>query len=66
VVAEGVEKQSQMDFLLRAGCAAGQGYLICPPLPAPEFERWLQARNAAPPAKPRAPARKRRTARTTS
>ncbi len=45
VVAEGVEKQVQLDFLQRQGCSAAQGYLICPPLPAREFEAWLRARN---------------------
>jgi EAL domain-containing protein (putative c-di-GMP-specific phosphodiesterase class I) len=44
VVAEGVEKQSQLDFLTREGCGACQGYLICRPLPAAEFEAWLRAR----------------------
>ncbi len=64
VVAEGVEKQSQMDFLIREGCHAGQGYLICPPLPAPEFERWLQARRTAAKPRGRAPVRKGRVIRT--
>src|SRR5206468_11575216 len=44
VIAEGVEKRAQYDFLTRAGCTACQGYLICPPVPADEFERWLKAR----------------------
>ena len=56
VVAEGVEKQSQLDFLAREGCHAAQGFLICPPVPADELERWLAARNA--------PARRRTTSRT--
>jgi diguanylate cyclase (GGDEF)-like protein/PAS domain S-box-containing protein len=42
VVAEGVERDTQLDFLKRAGCPAFQGYLFCPPLPAEEFERWLR------------------------
>jgi hypothetical protein len=41
VIAEGVERPSQLAFLREQGCAAYQGYLACPPLPAPEFERWL-------------------------
>ncbi|MGZ5080822.1 MAG: sensor domain-containing protein [Usitatibacter sp.] len=53
VVAEGVEKKSQLAFLTREGCRAAQGYLICPPLPAVEFERWLRERNK-PKAKPAA------------
>jgi diguanylate cyclase (GGDEF)-like protein len=44
VVAEGVEKKSQLAFLKRKGCAQCQGYLICPPLPPAEFEAWLKAR----------------------
>jgi diguanylate cyclase (GGDEF)-like protein/PAS domain S-box-containing protein len=49
VVAEGVEKQSQLDFLREQGCGACQGYLLCPPLPAAEFERWLRERTATAP-----------------
>jgi diguanylate cyclase (GGDEF)-like protein/PAS domain S-box-containing protein len=44
VIAEGVEKRAQYDFLAREGCSACQGYLICPPVPADEFERWLKTR----------------------
>jgi diguanylate cyclase (GGDEF)-like protein/PAS domain S-box-containing protein len=44
VVAEGVEKKGQLDFLATQGCSAAQGYLVCPPLPAPELEGWLLAR----------------------
>ncbi len=47
VVAEGVEKRSQLNFLAREGCHAGQGYLLCPPLPAPEFEAWFRNRRKA-------------------
>jgi diguanylate cyclase (GGDEF)-like protein len=31
VIAEGVEKRGQLDFLKRCGCEGAQGYLICPP-----------------------------------
>jgi diguanylate cyclase (GGDEF)-like protein/PAS domain S-box-containing protein len=44
VVAEGVEKKSQLAFLEKEGCGHCQGYLICPPLPAAEFEAWLLKR----------------------
>ena len=66
VVAEGVEKKGQLAFLAEQGCDAAQGYLICPPLPAPEFENWLRSQGkplrrkpVEPPtrAKPRAKAR---------
>ena len=53
VVAEGVEKQSQLDFLAAEGCGACQGYLLCPPVPAEEFERWLRNRAAAAAPKPK-------------
>ncbi len=58
VVAEGVEKASQLEFLEREGCGACQGYLLCPPLPAAEFERWLRARETPAPAP--TPAKRRR------
>ena len=44
VVAEGVEKKSQLHFLTREGCTACQGYLLCPPLAASEFDAWLRNR----------------------
>jgi EAL domain-containing protein (putative c-di-GMP-specific phosphodiesterase class I) len=51
VVAEGVEKRSQLNFLTREGCDACQGYLLCRPLPAPEFESWLKGRGKPAPKK---------------
>jgi diguanylate cyclase (GGDEF)-like protein/PAS domain S-box-containing protein len=53
VVAEGVEKRSQLEFLSQLGCTACQGYLLCPPLPVAEFEAWLRQRrvSAAKPAR---------------
>jgi EAL domain-containing protein (putative c-di-GMP-specific phosphodiesterase class I) len=63
VVAEGVERKSQMNFLEREGCHACQGYLFCPPLPAPEFEAWmLQRQKLAGRTASRTPARKRKRA----
>ncbi len=38
-VAEGVETESQAEFLRGLGCALHQGYLYSQPLPAAEFER---------------------------
>jgi diguanylate cyclase (GGDEF)-like protein/PAS domain S-box-containing protein len=38
VVAEGVETQAQMDYLRALDCAAYQGFLCSPALPAPQFE----------------------------
>jgi EAL domain-containing protein (putative c-di-GMP-specific phosphodiesterase class I) len=54
VVAEGVEKQAQVDFLRGEGCSHCQGYLICPPLSAQEFERWLLDRRRQAAKKPAA------------
>ncbi|WP_316368920.1 putative bifunctional diguanylate cyclase/phosphodiesterase [Candidatus Thiodiazotropha sp. CDECU1] len=46
-VAEGVEKSSQADFLLKSGCDLSQGYLYSRPLPAEEIlNNWAQAENA--------------------
>ncbi|MGV2904953.1 sensor domain-containing protein, partial [Achromobacter sp. AGC25] len=41
VVAEGVENEEQRRFLIEQGCAAGQGFLFSPPLPAKDLEEWL-------------------------
>ncbi len=43
VVAEGVETDAQLDFLLNQGCDYFQGYLLGGPVPADEFEALLQA-----------------------
>lgn len=42
VIAEGVENQSQMDFLLANGCDVAQGYLLSRPASASELEIWLK------------------------
>jgi len=41
VVAEGVETQRQLDFLLERGCDEYQGYLLSPPVPASECEAFF-------------------------
>ena len=46
VVAQGVEHDGQLAALGRLGCDAVQGNLISPPLPAGEFCRLVQARDA--------------------
>ncbi len=40
VIAEGVETIEQRQWLLRSGCQEIQGFLIHPPVPAEEAERW--------------------------
>lgn len=41
VVAEGVEKQDQLDFLMAHRCEEAQGYFFSPPLAADEFKQWM-------------------------
>ena len=41
VIAEGVETESQLDFLKQNGCMAYQGYLFSKPVPVEEFEAML-------------------------
>ena len=43
-IAEGVETQAQMAALESLGCDLVQGYLVCVPLGAEDFQRWLQQR----------------------
>jgi diguanylate cyclase (GGDEF)-like protein/PAS domain S-box-containing protein len=40
-IAEGIETEAQHDFLLRAGCIEGQGYLYSYPLQPDEVQRLL-------------------------
>ncbi len=42
VIAEGVETESQRDFLAKAGCKACQGYLFSRPLPLHAFEEFVR------------------------
>jgi diguanylate cyclase (GGDEF)-like protein len=45
-VAEGVEYQAQLDYLMREGCDESQGYLHARPLPKSEFEAWVRQNDA--------------------
>ncbi|MEH7383274.1 EAL domain-containing protein [Bacillus sp. JJ1533] len=43
VIAEGIETEAQLAFLLKEGCTYGQGYYFSKPLPKAEFEeKWLK------------------------
>ncbi|WP_316570792.1 EAL domain-containing protein [Neobacillus sp. YIM B06451] len=41
VIAEGIEKQEQVGYLVSNGCTVGQGYHFSRPLPAPQVEKLL-------------------------
>ena len=43
VIAEGVEEQSQLDFLRAEGCDQAQGYFLSRPLSAADFVEWYDA-----------------------
>jgi EAL domain-containing protein (putative c-di-GMP-specific phosphodiesterase class I) len=51
VVAEGVEKEEQLEFLARHGCPEVQGFLFSRPLPNAELVAWWSERRGlvAPP-----------------
>jgi EAL domain-containing protein (putative c-di-GMP-specific phosphodiesterase class I) len=44
-VAEGVETQEQLDYLIRCGCDESQGYLHSRPVPEAEFVQLLLRSN---------------------
>lgn len=44
LIAEGIERHDQRDFLLAEGCQEGQGFLFSEPLPAAEIESLLRSR----------------------
>lgn len=41
VIAEGIETDRQMQFLLNNGCSQGQGYLLCKPMKEEEMTKYL-------------------------
>ena len=45
VLAEGIETEAQMEFLLNKGCDRAQGYLFSKPVPAEEFATLLERAN---------------------
>ncbi|RKQ32467.1 putative bifunctional diguanylate cyclase/phosphodiesterase [Oceanobacillus halophilus] len=42
LIAEGIEQESQTNFLIQHGCHLGQGYLYSPPLPLEEMDKVIQ------------------------
>lgn len=42
VVAEGIETQDQINYLVKIGCNTYQGYYCSPPLPVDQFEAFLR------------------------
>lgn len=47
MVIEGIETQSQIDFLANEKCDVVQGYFYSKPLPEAEFESWIAAQSRA-------------------
>lgn len=47
VVAEGVESAAMLDELRKFGCEYAQGYVICKPVPADEFEEFCRQSSLA-------------------
>ncbi|HTI85610.1 MAG TPA: EAL domain-containing response regulator [Alphaproteobacteria bacterium] len=41
VTAEGLEDSGTLEFLNSVGCDMAQGYLIAPPMPSHQVERWI-------------------------
>ena len=52
VVAEGVEDFLTLEMLKSLSCEQAQGFYISRPVPAAEFDLWLQQQNPLPPASP--------------
>lgn len=46
IVAEGVEKKEQVDFLAQSGCVMIQGYYFAKPMPVGDFEARAFVQNA--------------------
>lgn len=44
VVAEGIEQEAQLNYLVQTGCETYQGYYCSAPLPVSEFEAFLKSR----------------------
>jgi EAL domain-containing protein (putative c-di-GMP-specific phosphodiesterase class I) len=42
IIAEGVERPEQANWLVREGCNTAQGFLFAHPMAQADFERWLR------------------------
>ncbi len=42
VIAEGVETQEHINYLINQGCDLGQGFAISKAMPAEQFPEWYQ------------------------
>ncbi len=42
IIAEGVETQEQIEYLIARQCYQGQGFLLCKPLTAEHFEKFIR------------------------
>ena len=47
-LAEGIERPEQRSYLVDLGCALGQGFLFCPPVPSEDFARLARQEGFAP------------------
>ncbi len=45
VVAEGAERQGEIDWLTQNGCDLVQGYVVAKPMPGEEFDSWVRRYN---------------------
>lgn len=43
VIAEGIEDQKTIDYLIEAGCDQGQGFYYAKPMSADDFTKWMKA-----------------------
>ncbi len=42
IVAEGIERKDQVEFLAGLGCDMIQGFYFAKPMPLPEFDKWME------------------------
>ena len=42
VIAEGIETENELNWLIENGVRFGQGYLFAAPMPVEKFEAWAE------------------------